>query len=288
MEELKIEIIPIISEEETRELIKERCIVGRIIEKKMTGKIMKEIQELPVGMNHLKRIRRYEGELEIIICKIKQEEENKKEEEIINEWKIKENNIQMIQKLEGIDINSIKIIGVPKYAPVNKEQYKVFSKVWPCNLLPPSLPTPNIEREEINYIKEMFNKLNINQNIETQTINEELKCDKRCIALVCNCNKIIETIQKDTTIKSNHPLLHAPFNALQSIPFNHKKYLCTGFDLFTTHEPCLMCGMALLHSRFGRVFFIHQHKTNGAFTIHHLNKKKQLNHHFNVYQIKFI
>uniref|UniRef100_A0A8W7PHM9 CMP/dCMP-type deaminase domain-containing protein n=1 Tax=Anopheles coluzzii TaxID=1518534 RepID=A0A8W7PHM9_ANOCL len=63
-------------------------------------------------------------------------------------------------------------------------------------------------------------------------------------------------------------------------------YLCTGYDVYLTHEPCIMCAMALVHSRVRRVFFHRPTPGRGALgTLVKLHAVKELNHHYEVFRI---
>ncbi|KAJ1839560.1 hypothetical protein LPJ73_006717 [Coemansia sp. RSA 2703] len=63
-------------------------------------------------------------------------------------------------------------------------------------------------------------------------------------------------------------------------------YLCAGLDVFSTKEPCVMCCMALVHSRVGRLFFIDQDAVAGGISRYSMHARKALNHHFTTYHCR--
>ncbi len=62
---------------------------------------------------------------------------------------------------------------------------------------------------------------------------------------------------------------------------NGQHYLLTSRTLFTTHEPCVMCSMALLHSRVKEVFFlVPMQRTGGCGGAACVPKLEGVNHRF--------
>ncbi|KAJ8282591.1 hypothetical protein COCON_G00051100 [Conger conger] len=61
-------------------------------------------------------------------------------------------------------------------------------------------------------------------------------------------------------------------------------YICTGYDLYVTREPCVMCAMALVHSRISRVFYGAASEDGALGTKYKIHTQKDLNHHFEVFK----
>ena len=109
----------------------------------------------------------------------------------------------------------------------------------------------------------------------------------------------------DTRTSTNHPLRHAALDVIRQVADdraaqrpateatqgeaepegakNGAQYLLTGLSLFITHEPCLMCTMALLHSRVKEVFYlVPMPKTGGCGGIACVPSLKGVNHRFSI------
>lgn len=68
---------------------------------------------------------------------------------------------------------------------------------------------------------------------------------------------------------------------------NGSNYLLTDQTFFVTHEPCIMCSMALLHSRVKEVIYLYpMSKTGGCGGSACLPTLKGVNHRFTIFQWK--
>jgi tRNA-specific adenosine deaminase 3 len=62
----------------------------------------------------------------------------------------------------------------------------------------------------------------------------------------------------------DQPLLDLEKECFKQEHPNKDGYLCHALELYITHEPCVQCSMALLHSRMGKVVFAQQMSRTGG------------------------
>jgi len=85
---------------------------------------------------------------------------------------------------------------------------------------------------------------------------------------------------------------HAVMEAIGAYSQPHKpgmsgRYLCTGLDCYVSSEPCVMCAMALLHSRIRRVIYVGEKNEGevGGITDARIHQEPALNHRYHAYQL---
>ncbi|OII74018.1 uncharacterized protein cubi_02820 [Cryptosporidium ubiquitum] len=65
------------------------------------------------------------------------------------------------------------------------------------------------------------------------------------------------------------------------------QYLCTNGIVYLSHEPCISCSMALVHSRVSKVFYMYKDKERGFLGSNHkLHCVSELNHHYRVFKAR--
>lgn len=84
----------------------------------------------------------------------------------------------------------------------------------------------------------------------------------RAIGMVANKRRMLleQVLEADADSGTSKFLANGPLTPTEADAYSRDTllaggYLCFGLEIYVTHEPCAMCSMAILHSRFGRIVF---------------------------------
>ncbi|KAJ3323928.1 adenosine deaminase, tRNA-specific 3 [Boothiomyces sp. JEL0866] len=225
------------------------------IDPKKTQNILALLKDYQIHQ-HLKRIKRHENMNRILIFPLE------------NEITIPKGDNGCAKQLlinQISDMGEITTVQVSEYAAHTMEQYKPWNALWPMNYHQ-AKPIVLSEKETL-FIKQTCQKL-------TQDM---------CIICDPNTSEILVKATRQSYIL-DHPVMVAINNMSELEKKRKKGYLLNGLDVYLYNEPCVMCSMALVHSRVNRVFYCADCEFGGLGTKYSIHTLESLNHHFQVYK----
>ena len=153
-------------------------------------------------------------------------------------------------------------VQVPSIPPYNKVQLVQWAKYWPCTLVQPLVPPYIHSESEINSIEPLFNQLR----------------PGICFLLIPETGYVVMGEDGAESWK------HCTLQCINEYQVNDGDYLCSKAVALLFDEPCIMCAMALVHSRVRMVYFV-KDREDGAFSMHKLHKRA-LNYMYRVFRLE--
>lgn len=207
---------------------------------------------------------------------------------------------------------SVSTATVPISPPLTKLQYYHWCKVWPVVFRQPSRKPHILTSDEIN---RAIKYIALARHLGTES-KKLGSLDRGCVIVL---NDIVIGYGFDKRYVSypwDHPAIDAIRNtsdklkasrdvrymgnkspgnnpsSVNSILTNsygvllNQQYLCTSATAYLSHEPCVSCSMALLHSRISQVFYEYTNNESGGLGSRcKLHCLTSLNHHFTVFKV---
>lgn len=290
---------PVMDDSFTLDIPLVNVTVCKITEKTQTSRLIQELsRNLPISsLRHLKRVSGGE-----IILYFSSEKNSK-------------SLLQTYLDTTGLDLDSLREVKVPSRVPKTREQFNKANVFWPCAYREDKY----LEKFLSNTL---FSEEDVAEH--STWMREAVEAAKRSktpvgAVVVDPLTKTVLAIASDDRI--SNPMKHAVMVVIDlvartqggglwqlkegdfvfkqnvvKVAVSHSKrnfegvekpegpYLCTGYDVYVTREPCAMCAMALVHSRVRRLFYGRESENGALGTLAKIHTLRELNHHYEVFK----
>lgn len=162
----------------------------------------------------------------------------------------------------------------------NKNQYEHYNRIWPVCWYPhEELP---IDQNYVSHFIQHFKNISYQSIMSNQSIMSHQGCSNECFVIdPIRFQLLVGIFELNSHIL--HPIIDCITAVSKHTAKHHTNYICTGLDMFLTHEPCESCAMALIHGRVKRVFYLIS--GSDTFEKKFFHENKSFNHRFLVYKI---
>uniref|UniRef100_A0A3Q2ZN95 Adenosine deaminase tRNA specific 3 n=1 Tax=Kryptolebias marmoratus TaxID=37003 RepID=A0A3Q2ZN95_KRYMA len=290
---------PVLSAEQSQDVELVDAFAAPIVDRKETSRLVRELNVLyPLnGLQHVKRVRARKDEggagahpLEVLVCRVSDAPST----------------LLPPGGAKWVGLGEPFVVQVPARPPLTRPQFEAASRRWPTSFHEDKRVTVALRGELFSSRQKAAMHRFMASALTAAEAARQLGMEAVGAVVVDPEKERIVAVGHDC--RGEHPLHHAVmvcidlvarsqgggsycFDRFPNCRFASPNdlsapgpYICTGYDLYVTREPCVMCAMALVHSRIGRVFYGAASADGALGTKFKIHSQKDLNHRFEVFR----